>query len=407
MIATAVSRWWRGTFSSLEVRNYRLYFSAQLVSLTGTWMQSVAQMWLVLHLTGSGFAVGITAALQFTPMLLFGTYGGLLADRADKRRLLMTTQATVGVLALVLATITLSGHVQLWMVYSSALAFGCVNLVDNPTRQSFITELVGRDQISNAVGLNSAVLTSARVIGPAIAGVLIAAVGPGWCFLLNALSYLPIVVALHLIRPSELMRSTPMGRARGQIKDGLRYAWSRPALRLPLLLTLVVGTWGFNFSVLLPLMARFVFNGNASTFGAMLSLMGVGALVGALASAGRAQPTHRLLVVAAFAFGFLLVGAALMPTLLLEMAILVPLGASMMTFQATANSLLQLNSDPTFRGRVMALFMIVYVGTTPIGAPTVGWIAQQFGPRAGLGVGGLAVLVGATLALFALRRSHL
>jgi predicted MFS family arabinose efflux permease len=216
-----------------------------------------------------------------------------------------------------------------------------------------------------------------------------------------------MVAALYLIRSSELERGSPVSRGRGQIKDGLRYAWSRPALRLPLLLTLVVGTWGFNFSVLLPLMARFVFNGNASTFGAMLSMMGVGSLVGALAAAGRARPTHRLLLVAAFGFGILLIGAAIMPTLLLEMAILVPLGVSLMTFQATANSLLQLNSDPTFRGRVMALFMIVFVGSTPIGAPTVGWIAQQFGPRAGLGVGGLAILVGSTVAAIALRRLNL
>lgn len=381
-----------GTFASLRIRNFRLFLGAQVVSVTGTWMQSVAQMWLVLHLTGSGLALGVTAALQFLPMLLFGTYGGLLADRIDKRRVLMLTQALAGVTALGLAFLTLSGAVQLWMVYGLAFALGMVNVFDNPTRQSFVTELVGRDRVTNAIGLNSAVFTGARVIGPAIAGILITLVGTGYCFLYNGLSYFPVVVALMLMRTSELKRIEPMPRAKGQIREGLRYAWNRPELRFPLLLMLVIGLLAFNFSVLMPLMARYVFNAGASTFGLLMSFMGIGAFVGALFSANRRLPTHRLLALAGALLGVFLIGAAIAPNLWLELAVLVPMGGAMTTFQATANSLLQLNSEPRFRGRVMALYVIVFIGSTPIGGPLVGWIAQQYGARTGLALGGIAAL---------------
>lgn len=369
-------------------------------------MQSIAQMWLVLHLTGSGLALGITAALQFTPILLFGTWGGLLADRVDKRKLLMMTQSAAGVVALVLAGLTLGGLVQLWMVYVLAFALGMVNVFDNPGRQSFVTEMVGKDQVINAVGLNSAVFTLARVIGPAIAGVLIAAVGTGWCFLYNGLSYFPVVLALGLMRPWELHRGQPAARARGQIRAGIRYAWATPELRFPLLLMLVVGTLAFNFSVLMPLMASFVFKSGASTFGLLMSFMGAGAFVGALVSANRARPSHRLLGFAGAAFGALLLGAALAPTLPVELLVLLPLGAAMITFQATANSLLQLNSDPALRGRVMALYVMVFVGTTPIGGPILGWVAEQFGARTGLGLGGLATLIASAALLWGLGHWH-
>jgi MFS family permease len=403
---TSVAAGFTRTFASLRNRNFRIFFTAQIVSVTGTWMQSIAQMWLVLHLTGSGFALGITAALQFTPILLFGTWGGLLADRLDKRKLLMATQSAAGMVALVLAGLTLGGIVQLWMVYVLALSLGMVNVFDNPARQSFVTEMVGKEQLINAVGLNSAVFTLARVIGPAVAGVLIAYVGTGWCFLYNGLSYFPVVLALSLMRAAELHRGRPAVRAKGQIRDGIRYAWNKPELRFPLLLMLVVGTLAFNFSVLMPLMASFVFKSGASTFGLLMSFMGAGAFVGALVSANRARPSHRLLAVAGVAFGALLIGAALAPTLPIEFAVLVPMGAAMITFQATANSLLQLNSDPAFRGRVMALYMMVFLGTTPIGGPIVGWVAQQFGARIGLGLGGLATLIASATLLWGLRRWH-
>jgi len=399
---TTVAGGFTRTFASLRNRNFRIFFTAQIVSVTGTWMQSIAQMWLVLHLTGSGLALGITAALQFTPILLFGTWGGLLADRVDKRKLLMVTQSAAGVVALVLAGLTLGGLVQLWMVYVLAFALGMVNVFDNPGRQSFVTEMVGKDQVINAVGLNSAVFTLARVIGPAIAGVLIAVVGTGWCFLYNGLSYFPVVFALVLMRPWELHRGRPTPRARGQIRAGIRYAWSTPELRFPLLLMLVVGTLAFNFSVLMPLMASFVFHSGASTFGLLMSFTGAGAFVGALVSANRARPSHRLLAFAGVAFGGLLIGAALAPTLLIELLVLLPLGAAMITFQATANSLLQLNSDPALRGRVMALYVMVFLGTTPIGGPIVGWVAEQFGARTGLGLGGLATVIASLVLLWAL-----
>jgi len=404
---TSVAAGFTRTFASLRNRNFRIFFTAQIISVTGTWMQSIAQMWLVLHLTGSGVALGITAALQFTPTLLFGTWGGLLADRLHKRKLLMVTQAAAGVVALVLAGLTLGGVVQLWMVCVLAFALGMVSVFDNPARQSFVTEMVGKQQISNAVGLNSAVFTLARVIGPAVAGVVIALVGTGWCFLYNGLSYFPVVFALLLMRPSELHRGLPAVRGGGQIRAGIRYAWDRPELRLPLLLMLVVGTLAFNFSVLMPLMARFVFNSGAGTFGLLMSFMGAGAFVGALVSANRARPTHRLLALAGVAFGGLLIGAALAPTLPIELLVLLPMGAAMITFQATANSLLQLNSDPAFRGRVMALYVMVFLGTTPIGGPIVGWIAQEFGARIGLGIGGLATLAGSAALLWGLGRWHL
>jgi MFS family permease len=394
------------TFASLRNRNFRIFFTAQIVSVTGTWMQSIAQMWLVLHLTGSGLALGITAALQFTPILLFGTWGGLLADRVDKRKLLMVTQSAAGVVALVLAGLTLGGLVQLWMVYVLAFSLGMVNVFDNPARQSFVTEMVGKGQVINAVGLNSAVFTLARVIGPAVAGVLIAAVGTGWCFLYNGLSYFPVVLALGLMRPLELHRDRPAARARGQIRAGIRYAWNTPELRFPLLLMLVVGTLAFNFSVLMPLMASLVFHSGASTFGLLMSFMGAGAFVGALVSANRARPTHRLLAFAGVAFGGLLIGAALAPTLPIELFVLLPLGAAMITFQATANSLLQLNSDPALRGRVMALYVMVFLGTTPIGAPIVGWVAEQFGARTGLALGGLATVIASAALLWGLGHWH-
>jgi MFS family permease len=396
---TTIAGGFTRTFASLRNRNFRIFFTAQIVSVTGTWMQSIAQMWLVLHLTGSGFALGVTAALQFTPILLFGTWGGLIADRVDKRKLLMVTQSAAGLVALVLAGLTLGGLVRLWMVYVLAFALGIVSVFDNPGRQSFVTEMVGKDHVINAVGLNSAVFTLARVIGPAIAGVLIALVGTGWCFLYNGLSYFPVVFALVLMHPGELHRSRPAPRARGQIRAGIHYAWNTPELRFPLLLMLVVGTFAFNFSVLMPLMASFVFHSGASTFGLLMSFMGAGAFVGALVSANRSRPSHRLLAFAGIAFGSLLVGAALAPTLPIELLLLVPLGAAMLTFQATANSLLQLNSDPAFRGRVMALYVMVFLGTTPVGGPIVGWVAEQFGARSGLGLGGMATLI-ASIALF-------
>ena len=381
------------TFDSLRIRNYRLYFIGQVISVSGSWMQRVAQAWLVLHVSGSGLALGIVTGLQFLPVLLAGPWGGLLADRLDKRRLLVWTQAGMGLLALLLGLLTITALVQLWMVYALALGLGCMTAVDNPARQAFVAEMVGREHVMNAVSLNSAVFTSARITGPAVAGLLINLVGTGWCFLINAVSFGAVIVALTLMRRHEMLAAPSASRGPGQIRAGLSYVWSRPELRLPLLLMAVVGTLALNFSVVLPLLASHTFHGDAGTFGLLFSTLGVGSLLGALFAAGRREPSRRLLLLAMLGFGVLMLAAAAAPSFWVELVVLVPLGIAAIAFQATGNSTLQVNSDPALRGRVMALYGMVFMGTTPIGAPIVGFISERFGPRAGLAMGGVAILL--------------
>jgi MFS family permease len=381
------------TFDSLRVRNYRLYFVGQVISVSGSWMQRVAQAWLVLHVSGSGLALGIVTGLQFLPVLLGGPWGGLLADRVDKRRLLVWTQAGMGLLALLLGLLTIAGVVQLWMVYALALGLGCLTAIDNPARQAFVAEMVGREHVMNAVSLNSAVFTSARIIGPAFAGLLINLVGTGWCFVVNAVSFGAVIVALSLMRRQELGGALPSRRGPGQVRAGLSYAWSRSELRVPLLLMAAVGTLALNFTVVLPLLASQTFHGNAGTYGLLFSTLGLGSLLGALFTAGRREPSRRLLLLALLAFGGLMLAAAVAPSFWTELLVLVPLGAATITFQATANSTLQVNSDPALRGRVMALYGMVFMGTTPIGAPIVGLVSERFGARAGLALGGVAILL--------------
>ena len=388
------------TFRSLRVRNYRLYFVAQIVSVSGTWMQSVAQAWLVLRLAPparQGIDLGIVTALQFLPMLLFGTYGGLIADRVDKRRLLYATQSTAGVLALVLGLLTAVGAVQLWEVFLLATGLGFVNLVDNPARQTFVIEMVGRDDLPNAVSLNSVVMNSARVIGPAIGGAIISLVGLAVCFEVNAASYVAVIVGLSLMRRAELHRSPPVARARGQLREGLRYVWRTPALRDPLLLVAVVGTLAYNFQVVLALLAKLTFHGGAGVYSALTSLMGGGAVIGGLVVAGRNRPSVPRLTAIGIGFGILILGVALSPTLVVAAVVLVPMGALSIAFIATANATLQLQADPAMRGRVMALYAIAFLGTTPIGSPLVGWISQAASPRVALGVGAFAT-IGAAVA---------
>jgi MFS family permease len=365
----------RETFRSLRNRNFKLYVSGQLVSVVGTGMQQVAQSWLVYDLTGSGTALGLIMALQFLPMLLFGVWGGLLADRLDKRRLLIATQAGSGALALVLWALVASGTVELWMVFVLAFLLGCVSAVDMPTRQSFVMEMVGREDTSNAVALNSATFNSGRLVGPAVAGVIIASLGVGLCFLVNGLSYLAPVAALRAMRPEELKPMPRAPRAPGQVREGLRYTWHSPALRTPLLLVTVVGTFGFNSVVVLPLLADESFGGGARLFGFFTSLQGLGALVG---------------------LATILVAAA--PSAAVASMLLVATGVAMMVFLATANSTLQLSSDPSMRGRVMALYGLVFLGSTPVGGPIVGWVAEHWGPRAALVLGGGASLLAAVAA---------
>ncbi|HUF83084.1 MAG TPA: MFS transporter [Acidimicrobiia bacterium] len=396
----------RRTFRSMSVRNFRLYFFGQFVSATGTWMQSIAQMWLVLQLTGSGVALGITTALQFTPMLVAGAWGGVVADRVDKRRLLVTTQILSGGLAGLLAAITAFGVVELWMIYGLALLLGCVTALDNPARRAFVVEMVGAEHVSNAVSLSSALFTAARVFGPALAAVVIAVAGVSWCFLANAGSYLAAIIAFLLMRRREFVSVEPIPRAPGQLREGLRYAWSTPALRVPLVMTAVIGTLAFNAQVVLALLARRTFAGDAGTYGALYAALSIGAVAGALIAAHQQAATQRFLVLAAAAYGALLTAAAVAPTLAIEMAVLVPTGAAGVAFVAMANGVLQTHTAPAMRGRVMALFSVAFLGSTPIGGPIVGWVSQAFGPRAGLALGGLAALATAGV-VWALSQSTL
>ncbi|HLQ21887.1 MAG TPA: MFS transporter, partial [Gemmatimonadales bacterium] len=372
------------TFRSLAVRNYRLYFFGQSVSLSGTWMQSVGQAWLVLKLSGGGLALGIVTSLQFLPMLLAGPWGGVIADRVDKRRLITVTQSVSGVLALALGVLTVTGVVQIWMVYVIAFLLGVVNLIDMPARQAFVIEMVGPRDLTNAVSLNGVAMNAARIVGPALAGILIATIGIGPCFLANAASYIAVVAAFVVMRPDELHRPEPAPRARGQLRAGLSYVWSRPELRTPLLLMAVVGTLVFNFSVVLPLMVTFAFGGGAGSFGALFSAMGAGAVVGGLVIAARGRATRSLLIGSMLALGVGLAAAAESPHLGLEVATMVPIGAASTAFIATSNSILQLETSDQMRGRVMALFAMVFLGSTPIGGPLVGWFAGRFGPRSAL-----------------------
>jgi MFS family permease len=368
-------------------------------------MQTVAEMWLLVHLTGSGFAVGAAAGLQFLPILVLGALGGVLADRRDRRRLLMLTQSLMAIPALTLWLLTATGAVQLWMVYALILVRGTVNAVDNPARQSFVSEMVGPELVVNAVSLNSVIVHTARIVGPALAGVTIALAGVSVCFGVNALSFAAMFLALHRMDPSALYRDARAERARGQVRAAVREVLRRPELRIPLGMMVVVGTLSFNFQVLLPLLARFTWHGTASTYALLTSAMAVGSVAGALASGARGRTGPQLLTGAAALFGIAQLLAAAAPTLGWQVAALVPLGMASVTFAAGVNSSLQLAAGPALRGRVMALYSVVFLGSTPIGAPLIGWLAGAAGPRAGLVLGGTAALLAAIGARMAFARA--
>lgn len=385
----------RGTFESLHIRNFRLFFVGQLISQCGTWMQTIALGWLVLHLShNSGFAIGLAIALQFIPTLLFGVWGGVIADRFDKRSVLFVTQAAMAAVAVLLAVVDLTNVVQLWMLYAIVFVFGLALAVDNPTRQSFVPELVPPEDLPNAVGLSSAIFQVARILGPALGGVLIVAVGTGVCFALNAVSFVFIVAALLMMRTGELHRGAPLGREKGQVREGLRYVWHTPELRSTLLLTLIVGTFAINSPVVLPLLAKITFGGNAEVYSWMTIAMGAGAVFGALFVANKAYARGSLLFATGMAFGVSMLVASFAPSLGLFIALLLVVGAGQISFLATCNSLLQLRSDPVMRGRVMAVYTITLLGSTPIGGPLVGWVSEVFGPRWGFALGGIATIVG-------------
>lgn len=394
------------TFRSLRIRNYRLFFFGQLVSLIGTWMQSVALGWLVYTITKSPTQIGVVIAIQFVPTLLGSIHGGLIADRFDKRKVLFCTQTALAVQAVALAAVTLGGLASLPVLYALAFTQGMAITVDNPTRQSFVTEMVGTPELTNAVGLNSAMFNMARILGPAVGGVLIDAIGVGTCFALNAVSFIAVIGGLAMMRPQELFRGAPAPRARGQLREGMRYAWEEPTLRLVLGMIAIIGTLAMNFTVILPVVAKQVFGGNAGTYGFMSAVMGVGALAGALVAASRSKPTIRLLAVAATAFGTAMLADALAPTLGLEMLALALTGVASITFMSTANATVQLTSRPEMRGRVMSLYMLLFLGSTPIGGPIVGAIGERWGARWSLAIGGVSCIVAAIGTLPVLARGR-
>jgi MFS family permease len=390
--------------SSLRHRNYRLFFFGQLVSVMGTWMQTVAQSFLVLDLTHSGTDLGLVTAARFLPILLLGPAGGLFADRRDKRRILYVTQALSGVLAAIFAILTGTHLIQMWLVYVLALSLGFVNVFDNPARQSFISEMVPAGDLANAVTLNSVSINLARVFGAALGGVLAAVLGLALCFACNAVSFVAVIASLAAMNAALLYPAVPVKRRPGQIRQGLRYVRETPELLIPLLMIALVGTLAWEFQVTLPLMASKVFGGGAGSYGVMASVMGVGAVGGGLISAARARPRARSLCLAAIGWGIAITAAAVAPTLPLELAALVFVGYGSITFNSYAKTALQLAADPAMRGRVMALWALAWQGSTPIGGPLVGWIAQELGARWSLAAGGIPTIVCGLLALPALTR---
>jgi MFS family permease len=392
------------TFAALAVPNYRRYIAGQAISLAGTWMQMAAQSWLVLTLTGSATTLGLIVALQTLPVLLLGPYGGVVADRVDKRRLMVCLQSAMGAQALALGVLTVTGAVRVWQIGALAVLLGLNNAFENPARQSFMLEMVGEDHLRNAVSLNSVLVNVARTVGPAIGGVLIATVGTGVCFLLNAASFGPVVFSLLTLDRTALRPSPPAGRAPGQLREGLRYVARNPQLSAPLLMMAAVGCLAYEFQVSLPVMARAGLHVGAAGYGFMTAAMGLGAVAGGLLVAARGRTGLPTLVAAAGGFGVVLVAATLAPSLPLELLALALVGWASISFMATGNSTLQLAAEPTMRGRVMSLWFVAFQGSTPIGGPIVGWVIAQAGARAGLGLGALTCLLVALAGLFAMRR---
>ncbi len=391
----------RSTFRSLGVFNYRLWFFGALVSNIGAWMQRTAQDWIVLtELTDQdAVAVGVTMALQFGPLLVISPFAGVLVDRVSGRKLLAATQIAQGVLGLALGVITVIGLVQLWMVYVFALLLGVVTAIDNPTRQAFVSELVSKRDLPNAVSLNSASFNGARLFGPAVAGLLVALVGAGWVFLLNGLTFLGVLTALWKLRADELQRTQKAPRARGQFREGLRYVRGRADIVVVLAMVSLVGTFGFNFPVFTATMASVEFGHGAAEFGILSSVLAIGSLTGALLGARRERIRMRLISLAAAGFGIACVISAVMPTYELFGVSLILVGFASITMMTGANAYVQMTTPPQMRGRVMAIYMAIFVGGTPVGAPLIGWVANTFGPRWALGVAALSGIAASLIVL--------
>ncbi|CAM2197479.1 MFS transporter, DHA3 family, macrolide efflux protein [Paraburkholderia kururiensis] len=393
-----------GVFRSLRNVNYRIWAAGALVSNVGTWMQRTAQDWLVLtQLTRhNAAAVGTVMALQFGPQLLLLPWTGFAADHYNQRKLLMATQAVLGVLALMLGLLTVTGIVQLWHVYVFAFLSGCASAFDAPVRQTFVAELVGDADLPNAVALNSTSFNAARMIGPAAAGVVIASIGTGWTFLLNGASFAAVLASLFLLRVSALHTNARAHRTKGSLTGGLRYVWSRPDLKAILVMLFLIGTFGLNFPIFISTMAVSVFHTDARGYGLLSSIMAVGTISGALLAAGRDRPRFMSLLVGAAIFGIGCMLAAIAPGYWLFAGALVVIGVAALTFTNATNSLMQLTTEPAMRGRVMALRVAIALGGTPIGAPVVGWVADHLGPRWALGVGAASGFAAAMVAIHAM-----
>jgi MFS family permease len=383
------------TFRSLTHRNFRLFFAGQLVSQTGTWLSMVTQTLLVLKLTDSGVALGLLMAFQFGPMLLLGAWAGAVADRSDKRTMLITLQALAMAQSIVLGVVVLSGAATVPVIYALAAAQGFITAFDNPVRRSFVVEMVPADDLPNAVSLNSAIMTGSRVLGPAIAGALVLTVGYGWPFIIDGFSYTAVIAGLVMMRPGELFRSPPMPHRKGQVREGLRYIRSEPNLLVPLIMMALIGTFAFNFQVTVPLLVKGPLAGGTGTFTLLFSVLSLGSLIGALATARRSRVTPQQLVNAAAAFGVAMVLLAISPSLGVAFPVSVLIGLASIAFMTTSTAIVQLLAGPEYRGRVLAIQGMVFLGSTPIGGPIVGWVSDAIGPRAGIALGAIACFAAA------------
>jgi MFS family permease len=391
------------TFQSLHIRNFRLFFMGQGISQVGNWLTLIAQTLLVLQLTDSGVALGALAAAQFGPVLLFGAFAGLVADRSDKRKLLITVQTFAMVQSLALATLAFQDHPPVWAIYVIAFFGGVATAFDNPARRSFVVEMVPEEQITNAVSLNSALMTGSRIVGPALGGILVVTVGFGWAFLLDGLSYLAVIASLRMIDPSKVRPAPVTPRGRGQVRAGLAYAWSIAELRVPLLMMAVIGTLAFNFQTVLPLFSVRDLDGGDLTFSLLMSIVSVGSLLGALRSARRTNVSVRTVSLSAAGFGAAMLALAMAPNQAVAFAIGAVMGFTSISFMTASTAIVQLRADPMMRGRVLALQAIVFLGSTPIGGPIVGTISERLGARYGLALGALATLGAAAYGLLTVR----
>jgi MFS family permease len=394
------------TFRSLHVRNFRLFFGGQLISQIGNWLTLVAQVLLVLKITDNGIALGALAAAQFGPVLLFGAFAGLVADRSDKRKLLLIVQSFAMLQSFALATLALMGHPPLLALYGIAFLGGIATAFDNPARRSFVVEMVPSDDINNAVSLNSALMTGSRVVGPALAGLLVFSLGFSWAFLIDGLSYLAVLLGLYLMNPAELRQPPITPRGKGQVREGLRYARGNPELWVPLVMMALIGTLAFNFQTVLPLFTTRDLSGTGTTFTLLMSVVSVGSLIGALATARRQTMTVSAVSRAALGFGVSMLLLAVAPNQPLAFAFGLLLGLASIAFMTASTAIVQMKSDPSMRGRVLALQAMVFLGSTPIGGPIVGFVAQKFGARYALLIGAAAAFAAGAYGMIALAHAR-